>query len=160
MRSWTFHRYTVASASPNSAVITRTGRPARTSSSTRRRNSTLQGRDLDQLQHHLERLAGRGVLLAVYQAVGDVQFGLSIQMDARRYPADAAALEPQSPFIDWGCGAVRDGRRHADTRTWRTPVAANQVGDGTLVRQPSADHRAHDGRQSHRKPTPELCGPL
>jgi hypothetical protein len=39
MRSWAFHRYTVASASPSSAATTRTGRPARTSSSTRRRNS-------------------------------------------------------------------------------------------------------------------------
>jgi hypothetical protein len=39
MRSWAFHRYTVASASPNSAATTRTGRPARTSSTTRRRNS-------------------------------------------------------------------------------------------------------------------------
>src|SRR5215217_1759303 len=39
MRSWAFHRYTVASASPNSAATTRTGRPARTSSTTQRRNS-------------------------------------------------------------------------------------------------------------------------
>jgi hypothetical protein len=38
-RSWAFHRYTVASASPSSAATTRTGRPARTSSTTRRRNS-------------------------------------------------------------------------------------------------------------------------
>jgi hypothetical protein len=34
MRSWAFHRYTVASASPNSAATTRTGLPARTSSTT------------------------------------------------------------------------------------------------------------------------------
>jgi hypothetical protein len=39
MRSWAFHRYTVASASPSSAATTRTGRPACTSSTTRRRNS-------------------------------------------------------------------------------------------------------------------------
>jgi hypothetical protein len=37
MRSWAFHRYTVASARPSSAATTRTGRPARTSSTTRRR---------------------------------------------------------------------------------------------------------------------------
>jgi hypothetical protein len=39
MRSWALHRYTVASASPNSAATTRTGQSARTSSMTRRRNS-------------------------------------------------------------------------------------------------------------------------
>jgi hypothetical protein len=39
MRSWAFHRYTVASASSNSAATIRTGRPARTRSTTRRRNS-------------------------------------------------------------------------------------------------------------------------
>jgi hypothetical protein len=39
MRSCAFHRYTVASASPNSAAATRTGRPARTSFITRRRHS-------------------------------------------------------------------------------------------------------------------------
>jgi hypothetical protein len=39
MRSWAFHRSTVASASPSSAATTRTGRPALTSSATRRRNS-------------------------------------------------------------------------------------------------------------------------
>jgi hypothetical protein len=38
MRSWAFHRYTVASASPSSAATTRTGLPARTSSTTWRRN--------------------------------------------------------------------------------------------------------------------------
>ena len=27
-------------------------------------------------------------------------YGLSIQLDVRRYPADAS-LEPSSPFVDW-----------------------------------------------------------
>jgi hypothetical protein len=40
------------------------------------------------------------VLLAVYQTIGDVQLGTSLQMDARSHPA-SAALEPQSPFVDW-----------------------------------------------------------
>jgi hypothetical protein len=61
---------------------------------------TLQGRDRDQFQHHWSAWRVGEVLLAVCQAVGDVQFGLSVQMDARRYPADAA-LEPRSPFVDW-----------------------------------------------------------
>jgi hypothetical protein len=61
---------------------------------------TLQGRDRDEFQHHWSAWRVGDVLLAVYQAVGDVQFGLSIQLDARRYPADAA-LQPRSPFVDW-----------------------------------------------------------
>jgi hypothetical protein len=39
-------------------------------------------------------------VLAVYQAGLDVMYGLSIQLDVRRYPADAV-LEPSSPFVDW-----------------------------------------------------------
>jgi hypothetical protein len=31
-------------------------------------------------------------------------YGLSIQLDARRYPADAS-LEPSSPFVDWMAAA-------------------------------------------------------
>jgi hypothetical protein len=38
--------------------------------------------------------------LAVYQAALDVMYGLSIQLDVRRHPANAA-LEPSSPFVDW-----------------------------------------------------------
>jgi hypothetical protein len=30
----------------------------------------------------------------------NVMYGLSIQLDVRRYPADAS-LEPSSPFVDW-----------------------------------------------------------
>ena len=40
------------------------------------------------------------VVLAAYQAALDVMYGLSIQLDVRRYPA-AAPLEPSSPFVDW-----------------------------------------------------------
>ena len=60
----------------------------------------MQGRDRDRFQHRWSAWRTGEVLLAVYQAAGDVQFGLSIQMDARRYPA-TAALEPRSPFVDW-----------------------------------------------------------
>jgi len=60
----------------------------------------MQGRDRDSFQHRWSAWRVGEVLLAVYQAAGDIQFGLSIQMDARRYPAEAA-LEPQSPFVDW-----------------------------------------------------------
>jgi hypothetical protein len=60
----------------------------------------MQGRDRDQFRHEWSAWRVEEVLVAVYQAVGDVQFGLSVQMDARRYPA-SAALEPQSPFVDW-----------------------------------------------------------
>ncbi len=61
---------------------------------------TLQGRDRDEFQHQWSAWRVGEVLLAVYQAVGDVQFGLSIQLDARRYPA-TTALQPRSPFVDW-----------------------------------------------------------
>lgn len=39
-------------------------------------------------------------MLAVYQAALDVMYGLSIQLDVRRHPANAA-LEPSSLFVDW-----------------------------------------------------------
>ena len=61
---------------------------------------TRHGRDRDGFQHRWSAWRAGEMLLAVYQAVGDVQFGLSIQMDARRYPANAA-IEPQSPFVQW-----------------------------------------------------------
>jgi hypothetical protein len=60
----------------------------------------LQGRDDGPFRHYWSAWRAEGVVLAVYQAAGDLQFGVSIQMDARRYPGDAA-LVPRSPFIDW-----------------------------------------------------------
>jgi hypothetical protein len=60
----------------------------------------MQGQDHDMFQHRWSLWRAGEVLVAVHQAVGDVQFGLSIQMDARHYPA-SAALEPQAPFADW-----------------------------------------------------------
>ncbi len=60
----------------------------------------LQGRDRDEFKHRWSAWRVGDVLLAVHQAVGDVQFGLSIQADVRRYPA-GAALQPRSPFVDW-----------------------------------------------------------
>ena len=39
-------------------------------------------------------------MLAVYQAGLDVMYGLSIQLEVRRYPADAVQ-EPSSRFVDW-----------------------------------------------------------
>jgi hypothetical protein len=60
----------------------------------------MQGQDLDRFQHRWSAWRAGEVLVAVHQAAGDVQFGLSIQLDARRYPA-RATLEPRSPFIDW-----------------------------------------------------------
>jgi hypothetical protein len=65
----------------------------------------MQGHDRDVPQHRWSTWRARNVLLAVYQAVGDAQFGASIQMDARRYPADAA-FEPPSSFIDWMWNAL------------------------------------------------------
>jgi hypothetical protein len=61
---------------------------------------TMQGRDHDEFRHRWSAWRIGEVLLAVHQAVGDVQFGLSLQIDARRYPSNAA-LDPQSPFLDW-----------------------------------------------------------
>ena len=61
---------------------------------------TRQGRDRDEFRHRWSAWRVGEVLLAVYQAAGDLQFGLSIQLDARRYSA-GAALEPYSPFVDW-----------------------------------------------------------
>jgi hypothetical protein len=61
---------------------------------------TLQGRDRNEDQHRWSVWRIGEVVLAVHQAVGDVQFGLSIQIDVRRYPADAP-LQPRSPFVDW-----------------------------------------------------------
>jgi hypothetical protein len=61
---------------------------------------TLQGRDRDELAHRWSAWRVRDVVLAVYQAVADVQFGLSIQMDARRHPAEAPLESPVS-FVDW-----------------------------------------------------------
>jgi hypothetical protein len=60
----------------------------------------MQGRDRDTFRHRWSAWRAGEVLLAVYQAAGDLQFGVSIQMDARPYPA-GAALEPYSPFVDW-----------------------------------------------------------
>jgi hypothetical protein len=34
----------------------------------------------------------------------NVVYGLSIELDVRRYPADAS-LEPSSPFVDWMAAA-------------------------------------------------------
>jgi hypothetical protein len=61
---------------------------------------SLQGRDRDELGHRWSLWRVGEVLVAVHQAVGDVQFGLSVQLDARRHPA-GAPLEPRSPFVDW-----------------------------------------------------------
>jgi hypothetical protein len=61
---------------------------------------TMQGRDRGRFQYRWSVWRVEEVLLVVYQAAGDAQFGLSIQMDARRYPVKAA-LAPQSPFVDW-----------------------------------------------------------
>jgi hypothetical protein len=61
---------------------------------------TLQGRDRNEDQHRWSVWRIGEVVLAVHQAVGDVQFGLSIQTDVRRYPTDAP-LQPRSPFVDW-----------------------------------------------------------
>jgi hypothetical protein len=60
----------------------------------------LQGRDRDELAHRWSAWRVGDVVLAVYQAAGDVQFGLSIQMDARLHPAEAP-LEPPSSFVSW-----------------------------------------------------------
>jgi hypothetical protein len=60
----------------------------------------MSDRDRDERQHRWSIWRAGDVLLAVYQAVGDVQFGVSIQMDARRYPA-SAVFEPPSSFVDW-----------------------------------------------------------
>lgn len=67
---------------------------------------TIQGRDSDDLQHRWSAWRIGAVLLAVHQAAGDVQFGVSIQLDARRYPVDAP-FEPWSPFVDWMWSPLR-----------------------------------------------------
>jgi hypothetical protein len=61
---------------------------------------TLQGRDPDEFKHRWSLWRIGEVVLAVHQALGDLLFGLSIQADVRRYPADAP-LQPRSPFVDW-----------------------------------------------------------
>jgi hypothetical protein len=62
---------------------------------------SVQGRDRDEDAHRWSAWRiGEVVVVAVYQAALDVLYGLSIQLDVRRYPADAA-LEPSSPFVDW-----------------------------------------------------------
>ena len=45
-------------------------------------------------------------------------YGLSIQLDVRRYPADAS-LEPSPPFVDWTVRLrmATQGRRR---RSWQT----------------------------------------
>jgi hypothetical protein len=62
---------------------------------------SLQGRDRDELEHRWTAWRVGEVLVAVYQAAGDVQFGLSIQLDARRFPADATLAPWSSSFVDW-----------------------------------------------------------
>jgi hypothetical protein len=61
---------------------------------------SLQGRDRDEDAHQWSAWRVGEVVLAVYQAALDVMYGVSIQLDVRRYPADAA-VEPSSPFVDW-----------------------------------------------------------
>jgi hypothetical protein len=61
---------------------------------------TLQGRDRDEHAHRWSAWRIEEVVLAVHQAVGDTMYGLSIQLDVRRHPADAP-LEPSSSFVDW-----------------------------------------------------------
>jgi hypothetical protein len=61
---------------------------------------SLQGRDRDEDAHQWSAWRIGEVVLAVYQAALNLMYGLSIQLDVRRYPADAA-LEPSSPFVDW-----------------------------------------------------------
>jgi len=63
---------------------------------------SVQGRDRDQDAHQWSAWRVGEVVLAVYQAGLDVMYGLSIQLDVRRSPADAPLpLEPSSPFVDW-----------------------------------------------------------
>jgi hypothetical protein len=61
---------------------------------------SVQGRDRDEDAHRWSAWRIGEVVLAVYQAALDVMYGLSIQLDVRRYPT-AAALEPSSRFVDW-----------------------------------------------------------
>lgn len=61
---------------------------------------SLQGRDRDEHAHQWSAWRVGEVVLAVYQAALDMMYGLSVQLDVRRHPADAA-LEPSSPFVDW-----------------------------------------------------------
>jgi hypothetical protein len=61
---------------------------------------SAQGRDRDEDAHQWSAWRVGEVVLAVYHATLDVMYGLSIQLDVRRYPADAP-LEPSSPFVDW-----------------------------------------------------------
>jgi hypothetical protein len=61
---------------------------------------TVQGHDRDEDAHQWSAWQVGEVVLAVYQAALDVMYGLSIQLDVRRHPANAA-LEPSSPFVDW-----------------------------------------------------------
>jgi hypothetical protein len=64
------------------------------------RRCATQGRVRDQDAHRWSAWRVGEVVVALYQAALDVQYGLSIQLDVCRYPADAA-LEPSSPFVDW-----------------------------------------------------------
>jgi hypothetical protein len=61
---------------------------------------SAQGRDRDEDAHQWSAWRVGEVVLAVYHATLDVMYGLSIQLDVRRYPADAP-LKPSSPFVDW-----------------------------------------------------------
>jgi len=61
----------------------------------------------------------------------NVMYGLSIQLDVRRYPADAS-LEPSLPFVDW-MARLREATARPSATLLVTTFDGKHLSDGPLV---------------------------